>query len=459
MLVTKHHQPLATSHRLGITLIEVMMSTMVVSLGILGLASLIPLGTHLTNRGTLADRVAILGERALHEFMIRGGHNPSRWFIPGDTDPATPGPNEFSLSTARLPVRQPYMIDPMFFGGNYGTDVSRTKFPYPTQLAIGGTDTFYDTTSKAMQMWRISLNTTPGGTTALSLPQAKLGFQSEDDLAIERPSDGELPAFQTFFKRTGASTTGEFVKRQATGEYSWMVMLVPEAYDQSRVSYLPSSNKDLTSAELQLMQPPINIEDFSGAGRASMLGSTINDVATDEYTAHVLITHKRAGGIPQGAIPATINSSSSDELKTNERAVEVASFLSSGGYSTGEVQLQCKTNDREDAEERVLKLSNGDWICLAGRLPRTSGTTYPRGDNFPRGDVYQWYRVVMVDDVLDSTGSSTGTSGPTYTRQVSISGPDWPSGAYTPTHAIIVEGVVGVYSKRIRLESQSPWSP
>ena len=226
MLFTKYNPTKHVPARPGITLIEVMMSTMVVSLGILGLASLIPLGTHLTNRGTLADRVAILGERALHEFKIRGGHNPSRWFIPGDTDPSSqPGPNEFSLSSARLPIRQPYMIDPMFFGGNYGTDASRTKFPYPSQLAIGGANTYYETTSKAMQMWRISLNTTPGSSTALSLPQAKLAFQSEDDLATERPSDGELPAFQTFFNRsaavsgnaTGTNIGGE-VKRQAEGE-------------------------------------------------------------------------------------------------------------------------------------------------------------------------------------------------------------------------------------------------
>src|SRR5690606_12323375 len=111
----------------------------------------------------------------------------------------------------------------------------------------------------------------------------------------------------------------------------------------------------------------------------------------------------------------------------------------------------------EDAEKHVLKLSNGDWICLARRMTNTptNSTT-----SFPRGDVYQWYRVVMVDDIQTT---STG-----FSRRVTISGPDWPVDmtsppasitATQPTHAIIVEGVVGVYSKRVRLESKSLWSP
>lgn len=451
MLAFKHTNSMHAPVRRGITLIEVMMSTMVVSLGILGLASLIPLGTHLTNRGTLADRVAIVGERALHELKIRGGLNPSRWFIPGDNDPTgTPGPNEISLSSARLPVRQPYMIDPMFFGGNYGTDVSRTKFPYSTTLAIGSGNTFYETNNKSMQMWRISLNTTPGSSVAMSLPQAKLGFQSDDDLAAERPSDGELPAFQTFFNRPAGAVAGGpnvygDIKRQAEGDYSWMVMLVPEAYDQSRVSYLPSSNPVLANNESNAMQPPINTEDFSSLGRANLLGATLNDVATDEYTAHVLVTRKRAGGIPAGALATSTN----EDYLRSERIVEIPAggFLSSSGYSTGEVQIAQTGGTLEQAEDITLKISNGDWICLVRRLPRTTPSL------FPRGDIYQWYRVVMVDEVV-----STGTG---FTRRLTINGPDWASlgGALDPTHAIIVDGVVGVYTKRVRLESQSPWSP
>ncbi|RCS54555.1 hypothetical protein DTL42_05300 [Bremerella cremea] len=477
MLVTKHYQPLSSSRRRrGITLIEVMMSTMVVSLGILGLASLIPLGTHLTNRGTLADRVAILGERAFHEAKARRYFDPSRW-INGTTGGTPSSVAATTGGNSPLPLRQPYLIDPMFFGAN-GTHASRRLFPYNEEFSFGDTMQQAETNvsnnnQKAVQMLRLSVNTTPGSTSSLSLPQAKVAFQSDDDLAYERPSDGEQPGFQTFFNRTAAADTngpnyyGD-VKRQAAGEYSWMIMLTPEPFDLSNVSALTSSA--LTANEARWMQPPINIAVDASGNTVNLNGTnsprfdnelfpTLKNAATDEYTAHVIIMKNRQGTIPTGDV-STITATSDPEYQSNERMVRVSDFLASGGYSTGEVELSQKGGTLEDAEKRVLKLSNGDWICLARRMTNTptNSTT-----SFPRGDVYQWYRVVMVDDIVDTSGSGTGP----FTRRITINGPDWPVDttsnasitATQPTHAIIVEGVVGVYSKRVRLESKSLWSP
>lgn len=431
------------AHR-GITLIEVMMSTMVVSLGILGLVALIPLGTHLTERGVQADRVASLGERAYHEAKARQVFNPSKWFIPGDTDPiGNIGPDEISLESARLPVRQPYMIDPLFFGAN-GTDSSRVVFPYATSLAVAGASTasLDSASTRPIQMPRLSLRN-DSVASALSLPLARQSFQSYDDLAFERPDDGDLPSFQRFYER---GTTPTFVKRQALGEYSWMIMLTPEPFETRKVSTIPTA---LSPTDASWMQPPIDITRTPAPPiGTSALTPVLSRAATDEYTAHVLIVKNRQGIIPQGAIGAA----DPELVQSNERILNVSGFLSSGGYSTGEVVLQQTTGSREDAEERVLKLSNGDWICLVKRMPANA--------NYPRGDIYQWYRVVMVDEVLDNAGTTTGSALP-FSRRVTISGPDWPlaTAASAPTHAIVVDGVVGVYSKRVKLESQTPWTP
>ena len=442
MLISSRNR-LTTARRglLGVTLIEVMMSTMVVSLGILGLVSLIPLGTHLTERGTRADRIASLGERIYHEAKIRGAFDASLWAeatgispFNANTGPPTP-----------LPVRQPYMIDPMFFGSN-GTHASRAKFPYRTTFAIGGGSTAPAAISpnKELQMWRVSLQRSRGGA-AMSLPHARLAFQSDDDLSIERPDDGELPPFQSFYRRGNPEV---FVRRQAMGEYTWMIMLTPQPASLSRYSTLASLG---TPTESEHAQPPINLGTITGFTNADAIRTSLRNAATDEYTASIIILKNR-----QGRIPAAVGDLTTNTLEatlTNERVVRVQNFISSGGYSTGEVQLQA-SGTREQAEELSLKLSNGDWICLAARLPLHNG--------FPRGDVYQWYRVVMVDDIVDSSGSITGTTAP-FTRRVTISGPDWSEGigtpAIPPTHAIIVDGVVGVYQKRVRLESRSPWTP
>ncbi|MBA2117314.1 type IV pilus modification PilV family protein [Bremerella alba] len=452
--------------RLGITLIEVMMSTMVVSLGILGLVALIPLGTHLTERGVRADRIASIGPRAFHEARARGLFNPYNW-----VDQASGTSPTFMTDTPPyLPVRQPYLIDPMFLGGT-SVAPSRRVFPYPTKFARGGTGvdpyddanittTWNGTTrfngpsadgNKLIRMWRLGLT---GSGAGLSLPQAKQAFQANDDLAFDRPNDGELPSFQRFFERSGSN-----VKRQALGEYSWMVMLVPEpieTYERTTFS------GNLTRDQENWLNSPVNYSNtgVSGSGDLQIIA---NRTATDEYVAHVIIMRNRLGTIPAGAVDGEDSADPESLEYTNERVLRVTDFFGSGGYSTGEVTIFQQGGSLELAEDHTLKISNGDWICLARRLParRVSGTN----TRHPRGDIYQWYKVVMVDEVVpDGSGN--------FTRRLTINGPDWPVAdtdadvdtneatlPSSPTHAIIVDGVVGVYSKRVRLETLSPWSP
>lgn len=434
---TNHRQ----AHR-GITLIEVMMSTMVVSLGILGLVALIPLGTHLTERGVQADRVASLGERAYHEAKARGAFNPNLW-----ADATGSGIAASTGGVTPLPLRQPYLIDPMFFGTN-GTSTARGFFPYTTQYTEGIAMPAGDSRnpSKAMRMLRLSLLRNSSSTGALSLAQAKVGFQSDDDLAFERPDDGDLPSFQRFFQR---GTTPTFVKRQALGEYTWMIMLTPELLDLSKVSHAGSA---LSNAELTWLQPPIN-QASGPPSRVPEINATLSNAATDEYTASVIIMKNRQGSIPLD-VDSSLATIDTEDERRNERMLEVSSFLSSGGYSTGEVELRYTGSSLEDAEDLYLDFSNGDWICLARRAPNSSTSTYGSTyDNYPTGDIYQWYRVVLVDDIVSNSGN--------FTRRLSISGPDWPSSdpALSPSHAIVVDGVVGVYTKRVKLETRTPWTP
>ncbi|PQO27405.1 hypothetical protein C5Y96_17860 [Blastopirellula marina] len=488
--VIRHRTPL------GVTLIEVMMSTMVVSLGILGLVALIPLGTHLTERGVRADRIASLGPRAFHEARARGVFNPNNWVTQTTTPSGEQALQFMTFRTDSRPsmlVRQPYLIDPTFFGGT-AVHPSRRKFPYPETFARKDSSTTPDgysdvnmtttwngttkingadaTSSKLIQMWRLGLQRTPG--TGLSLPQAKYAFQSNDDLAFERPEDGELAPFQRFYDRSGSS-----VRRQAMGEYSWMVMLVPETTETFECR--GPSNNILSIAFENWLNPPINYNALNtGAGldanARAQLQSIIDAKATDEYTAHVIIMRNRLGLIPDGDSTSTPvgevdgeDTADPESLEySNERVLRVTQFFSTGGYSTGEVTIFQEGGTLKQAEEQTLKISNGDWICLARRLPSrreqlATMAPFPPKSNtrYPRGDIYQWYKVVMVDDV-EASGSN-------FTRRLTISGPDWPfvttdaddigSFSTIPTHAIIVDGVVGVYSKRVRLETQSPWSP
>lgn len=478
--------------RLGITLIEVMMSTMVVSLGILGLVALIPLGTHLTERGVRADRIASLGPRAFHEARARGLFNPNNW-VTQTTTPSGEMALEFMTATPpSMLVRQPYLIDPTFFDGT-AVHPSRRYFPYPTTFARNDSSTTPDAYTdehmtvpwngstringsgsdgnKLIRMWRLGMARAPG--VGLSLAQSKYAFQSSDDLAFERPDDGELSSFQRFYQRGGSN-----VRRQAMGEYSWMVMLVPE----------PTETFDCRGSTANIvgryyenwLNPPINYNHLDTTNGITTtvraeLQSIVAARATDEYIAHVIIMRNRlipAGDTsttPSGAVDGEDTADSESLEYTSERVLRVTDFFGSGGYSTGEVTIFQQGGTLEEAEDQTLKISNGDWICLARRLPsrreQLNPMPPPSNTRYPRGDLYQWYKVVMVDDVVP-----VGTDG--FSRRLTINGPDWPISdtdadtdtsvstlPSTPTHAIIVDGVVGVYSKRVRLETQTPWSP
>ena len=60
----------------GVTLMEVLISIFVVSIGLLGVAALIPLAGHQTEQGSRNDRKANVGRRSFREFMVRGYNDP-----------------------------------------------------------------------------------------------------------------------------------------------------------------------------------------------------------------------------------------------------------------------------------------------------------------------------------------------------------------------------------------------
>ena len=58
--------------RFGISLMEVLISIGVVSIGLLGVVSLIPLASQQAEEGARNDRKANVGRRSFREFVVRG---------------------------------------------------------------------------------------------------------------------------------------------------------------------------------------------------------------------------------------------------------------------------------------------------------------------------------------------------------------------------------------------------
>ncbi len=77
-----------SNRRRGISLLEVLISVFIISIGLVGVLSLLPVGHHEALEGTLADRAALVGKYAVRDYRTRGmdtTHNGQRF--PSEDDP------------------------------------------------------------------------------------------------------------------------------------------------------------------------------------------------------------------------------------------------------------------------------------------------------------------------------------------------------------------------------------
>lgn len=165
-------------------------------------------------------------------------------------------------------------------------------------------------------------------------------------------------------------------------------------------------------------------------GRFSWLATlTPKDAAAgDLYVLSIVVLHRRDLGMTlPAATPGT-------EEPENERLVNVTFAtgvtLAPGG---GDVTLVTRSTTRP---EKDLRLGQGEWVLLMGASGARS--------------VFKWYRVLAVEPDTRSVGGL-------FKRDVTLFGPDWD--ATLPTQqALLMNGVVAVYEKTIRLETSSLWT-
>jgi type II secretory pathway pseudopilin PulG len=152
-----------TTSRRGITLMEVLISIGILSIGLASVLALIPAGGHEARRALVADRKASLAANGLTDAINYGILDSSRW----RTIPAGPAPYAIA-------------VDP----------VGAAAFPpNVTPIVLGGLD-------------------------ASAAPAVFLGA---DDLAYEQPDDLDQPALPLY---SGG-------QRVTTGAFSWLATLLP----------------------------------------------------------------------------------------------------------------------------------------------------------------------------------------------------------------------------------------
>jgi hypothetical protein len=465
-------EPRIPNPRSAITLTEVLISIGILTIGLLGVAAIFPVGSYYLQKGEIADRGSAIAQAAFNDLESRGMLNPANWLMMqnGDAPYSSPlnGPSgmfskrfadvlgqkvlaQANSGSPKLAQNQylnakfgyAYVIDPFGTNGSpknptVSTDLRQIQYvgQFPFR-AIPSTyysqaqwkpwtatpsSTFYD---PHWPLVRITLPQASNATypTPLSSTAADEFFRSRDDLALDIPNQSNKPSTQRW-ETADTDNDGKpdtALARQARGDYTWMATIVPGSSDaRNALASDPTAFEYEVSVAVSYKRTIDNLSDFVQTGAPTPAERLVN--------AQVVSTGLNGGQL-------LLSQSDSDKDYTD-------------------------TNPNTDP---FGALKTGNWIVVCGPHP---GST----DDVNRF-VMRWYRVLSIEgkDVHLGTDGNPGTTDSVPRRLVSLRGPQWPwqpaanglADQYDLSNYIcvaIVPSVVAVHSKTIRLEGKSAWS-
>jgi hypothetical protein len=200
-------------------LLEVLIATFVLSIGLLGLASLIPVGRFAMVETAKSDRSGACGRAALRDVQVCQMVNPFTWRHTVNAagtananlnlNPAVDAATGFFQAPGLS-----YAIDPLLIASDYAANVTTNLgtinyFPYSTAVPALAT------------MRRVTL----AGLLAAglpSLPLAERGFRWRDDLLFDIPKDADLRP------HVPLDAAGNPLPNAHEGSYSWLVTVTPD---------------------------------------------------------------------------------------------------------------------------------------------------------------------------------------------------------------------------------------
>ncbi len=239
--------------RKAITLLEVLMSMFVLAVGLLSVASLLPVGSFQAARALIDDRKAVLGQNAAREAKTRGLLRPDWWRYVNGFPYVVESP--YPSGTATIPAGTltdgqgnaindplkhsatnsvslpPVCVDPWMFNMALKNKYSALQMGFVNLFASANA-------TSPLQMARVTLVQSPLNTSVALASSAAYDqcVVSEDDLAYALDqSNPDTPPVLGFngnglpaglgLKVGTAAATG--TKRNYNGQFTWAATLVP----------------------------------------------------------------------------------------------------------------------------------------------------------------------------------------------------------------------------------------
>ncbi|HUY36985.1 MAG TPA: prepilin-type N-terminal cleavage/methylation domain-containing protein [Pirellulales bacterium] len=452
----------------GITLLEVLISIFVLAVGLMGLASLLPVAKYYSIEASKYDRASTLAQGVFHDLQIRGYLLPKRW-LDTSTFPSPNGPyGAYAVSTTNYPstnlystamnraISPPVVIDPLAIG--YAITMGQTPPPqFPAFLTpatiiqmtgaatvpVPSMPTLFRLTLDSARSWPNEDPIGPGGQLTMNYSLAQRLFRSNDDLIFFNPPDANLRPTAMFTAGGAPVATPDY-----QGDFSWFLTVAPDLDDQWGT--LNATGKYILNAENM-----------------------------DRFTVSVVVLYKRDLNLDQNPNPATTTLDlkvAPPERMVYADLLDASAQTNSGApyginYAGGAVRLRTPIPNATTVPpvyKHWLDVKPNEWLMLSAVMNASTNPLFDQTGNAtplvtPSGlpvQVCQWYRIAGVGDtVLNPIDGS-------WYRDVQLAGPDWNNGFYVrqyyPTppvpsstqfvYATLVTGAIAVYDYPITLD-------
>jgi len=497
--------------RRGITLLEVLVAMLVLTIGILGMAAIIPLGKLELAEGDISDNASTVGRWAFREISVRGYLRPEMWADPetgmsvigtmnGTAERYSLTPencgriytsSSISDGRAMLPPYVPIVIDPLMLAPqNFGATVpNAVDMSGPEEAHRRACSVFpYSLSEEARQqagdlpegkdncpvMPRFTVRTMPPSFVAakpirytMRYDLASRIFRGTDDLNIGIPeNDYRLDPVQQFAVNPSlADNNSKFLATDGSVISSTSVISLNPAGTVDGALY----RKYLGQYSWFYIVEPSFTEAFvptSDSGSLAMIPRTAGPYGavptTRQYRVWVVVCQQRDFRPlpdPDIALPG--------ENGMGERMVWV-DFL-----DRGTVRLRVSGVKSEAAAQKALEVRTNQWIAVLGRYeePALDTLENTRGAKRMRY-VMEWYRVTGVADRPEAV-RDTGV----WYREATVAGRDFfglgfqffdddayayedVGDSFDPATGwgVLVRGARGVYEKTIYDDGRSLWS-